>query len=247
MLNFNAFEEAFNSIKQHKRRNILTGFGVAWGIFILVTILSAGEGFQQGIIQFFKDFAQNSVWLYGGQSSKVGIGKTEGKYILFHQTDIELLKNRFKEIEKISPEINYQGNSIVSFQDKFTYHINVDDSVGFQTVKIPSMLLQPFIENSIWHGILPSNKPGNIDVNIMQYDNQLKIEIIDDGIGIDNSLNLKKEKKQFHVSKGMELTKNRIELISKISNKACSVTGPFQLETGNKVVGTQVTIIITLY
>jgi len=43
MLNFNAFEEALNSIKQHKRRNILTGFGVAWGIFILVTILSAGD------------------------------------------------------------------------------------------------------------------------------------------------------------------------------------------------------------
>ena len=119
MLNFNAFEEALNSIKQHKRRNILTGFGVAWGIFILVTILSAGEGFQEGIMRFFKGFAQNSVWLYGGQSSKVAIGKTEGKYILFHQTDIELLKKRFKEIEKISPEINYQGNSIVSYKDKF--------------------------------------------------------------------------------------------------------------------------------
>ena len=45
------------------------------------------------------------------------------------------------------------------------------------------MLLQPFIENSIWHGILPSNRHGNIMINVTNKDNKLIINIIDDGIG----------------------------------------------------------------
>jgi len=113
---FNLLEEIFFSLKQHKLRNILTGFGVAWGIFILVILLSTGDGFQRGIMKLFGSYAQNSIWVYGGQSSNIDIGKTEGRFILFNQQEIELIEKRFSEIEAISPEI-ILANTIVSYQE----------------------------------------------------------------------------------------------------------------------------------
>jgi len=191
--------------------------------------------------------ALNSIQYYINRQDKVSANKYLSSFakLVRKNLDSSLVNEVYidEEIERINLYLKLEQ---MRFQDKFSYKINMDDSVEFQTIKIPSMLLQPFIENSIWHGILPSNKPGCIDVNIRKEDNQLIIDIIDDGIGIEESLNLKKDKKQYHESKGMELTKNRIELISKISNKACSVTGPYQLNKNNKVLGTQVTILITL-
>lgn len=191
--------------------------------------------------------ALNSIQYYINRQDKKSANKYLSSFakLVRKNLDSSLVNEVYidEEIERINLYLNLEQ---MRFQDKFTYQINMDESIELQTIKIPSMLLQPFIENSIWHGILPSNKSGNIDVNINKKGNQLIIDIIDDGIGIDESLALKKDKKQYHVSKGMELTKNRIELISKISNKECTVKGPFQLEENNKVLGTQVTITITL-
>lgn len=115
-------QEAFSSIKQSKTRSILAGFGVAWGILILVVLLGTGKGFQQGILQLFNAFAQNSMWVYGGQVSEKSLDKSkQGKSIIFNQTDIEILKERFSEIEYVSPELNYRGNSLTSYGQNATY------------------------------------------------------------------------------------------------------------------------------
>lgn len=109
------------------------------------------------------------------------------------------------------------------------------------------MLLQPFIENSIWHGILPSHKHGHISIGVYKNENKLTIDIIDDGIGVEKSIEDKKDKKQHHDSRGTKLTKGRMELISKISNKACSIEGPTQIyDEKNQIAGTKVSIILTL-
>jgi len=122
-MNFiNPIPEAFNSIKQSKTRSILAGFGVAWGIFILILLLGTGKGFQQGILQLFNAFAKNSVWIYGGQVSESNLNNsTQQKLILFDNTDIKIIKERFSEIEFISPEINYYGNSITGYKQNTTY------------------------------------------------------------------------------------------------------------------------------
>lgn len=191
--------------------------------------------------------ALNSIQYYINRQDKISANKYLSSFAKLVRMNLDSsLENEVyidDEIERIELYLKLEQ---MRFQDKFTYHINMDKGVDPQTIKTPSMLLQPFIENSIWHGILPSNKPGNIDVNIVVKNKQLIIDIIDDGIGIDESLALKKDKKQHHISKGMELTKNRIELISKISNQECSINGPYQIEKNNKVLGTQVTITITL-
>ena len=69
----------------------------------------------------------------------------------------------------------------------------------------------------------------------------------DDGIGIDKSIEEKIGKNQHHDSKGMELTKGRIKLISKTSNKDCAIRGPYQIYNEKReVAGTEVSIILTL-
>jgi putative ABC transport system permease protein len=118
----NLIKEALLSLRQNKSRSILAGFGVTWGIFILILLLGTGRGFQQGILQLFSSFAKNSIWVYGGQVSETSLKKTtQRKLIVFDQTDLRIIKERFPEIEFISPELNYSGNSLTSYQQNTAY------------------------------------------------------------------------------------------------------------------------------
>ncbi|RYX99153.1 diguanylate cyclase, partial [bacterium] len=124
------------------------------------------------------------------------------------------------------------------FGDKLKYVINVDDNIDKDETLIPSMLLQPYVENAIWHGIMPKDSGGEIQINIKTENNNLNIEIIDDGVGIENSLKAKKDK---HISKGMQLTKERLNLLGQIEAK------PIQLNVyQNTTSGTSVFISIPL-
>ena len=108
------FEEVIHSIQHNKARSILAGFGVAWGIFILILLLGAGKGFQDGINAIFNVFAQKSMVLSSGSISKTIKGNNEGKVILFDQKFVESLSSRFEDnIEAISPEVSYNGNSFI--------------------------------------------------------------------------------------------------------------------------------------
>ena len=97
-------EETFDSLKQHQTRSILTGFGVAWGIFILIILVGAGEGLQQGVLKLFGSYAQNSLWLMAGETSMVIDGKVEGAPVVFPFELQEQLPAIFPEIIAITPE-----------------------------------------------------------------------------------------------------------------------------------------------
>jgi len=114
MLNLYQFEETWDSLKQHKNRNILTGFGVAWGIFILVLLVGAGSGLQKGIMVLFQDYTQNSMWVYGGQTSMSKPGQRAGRQILFQNFELNHFAQRYPEIEVISPEVRYLGKQLHS-------------------------------------------------------------------------------------------------------------------------------------
>jgi putative ABC transport system permease protein len=118
MLNRLYYIEIKQTLKQHKSRNVLTGFGVAWGIFVLILLLSAGQGLQNGISHMFSDYAKNSLWIYGGKSSIIKDGNLEGKQINFSSSLLVNLKARFNEIEYLSPEITNFQNSFIYYKDQ---------------------------------------------------------------------------------------------------------------------------------
>lgn len=125
------------------------------------------------------------------------------------------------------------------FGDKFTYNINLDSQIDKEETLIPSMILQPYIENAIWHGIMPKEEGGEVQLNIKQKDEDyLWIKVIDNGVGIKNSLAQKNTK---HQSKGMELTQERINLLNQIEAKPIQI---YIEQNGDS--GTTITILIPL-
>jgi len=111
-MNLNLIHEILTSIKQNKTRSILAGFGVAWGIFILILLLGVGKGFQRGIMDLFSNYSKNSIWFFGGYVSQDVKTGAEGKQIYFSPGDIQLTKARFDDIKHISPEAKLQNPNI---------------------------------------------------------------------------------------------------------------------------------------
>jgi hypothetical protein len=99
------------------------------------------------------------------------------------------------------------------FENKFDFEIDLDESIDPELVEIPAMLIQPFVENSIWHGVMPleEKRKGKIRLVIREKDQVLHINIGDNGIG--RTLSEKIKKSPGHKSLGMSITRQRIELL----------------------------------
>lgn len=120
------------------------------------------------------------------------------------------------ELKRLELYLKYEN---LRFEDKLKYIINIKENINPKNLYIPNMILQPFVENSIWHGLLPKKGIGFININISREDKiienkkykTISIEILDDGIGMSESLN---HKISSHISKGINIIKDRLELLS---------------------------------
>lgn len=143
-----------------------------------------------------------------------------------------------QEIERLELYLSLES---MRFRDRFDYEITVSD-VDTESIMVPAMLFQPFVENSIIHGILPmEDRKGMISIRIEAKGNYLEVVLEDNGVGIDFSLNKKKQIDGDHKSQGMEITSKRIALLKKLSHQDFEMEGPFQLEDDNHSInGTRV-------
>ncbi len=144
-----------------------------------------------------------------------------------------------EEIERIELYLSLEK---MRFSNKFEYEVTVSPSLDTESIEIPSMILQPFVENSIIHGVLSLERKGKINVEIHQEFGEVVFEVTDNGLGIDNSLKHKSnEHKGDHESQGMEITNRRIEILRKLTGENLLIVGPFQMndEEGNSI-GTKV-------
>ena len=105
---------AFQSIRQNKLRSILAGFGIAWGIFLLVFFLGVGNGFKSGVMDLFNGYAQKSLFVYGGQTSIATPKLNEQTQILFQESVIRDMKARYGSIKACSPEMSLPSVSVLS-------------------------------------------------------------------------------------------------------------------------------------
>jgi len=140
----------------------------------------------------------------------------------------------------------YLELELMRFSQRFNYHIEISQEVEDANYKIPSMVLQPFIENAIWHGLLNKEDGiGELTIKFIEYEvdaNQIICEITDNGVGRKKSAENKNSLKH-HKSKGLEITKERLIRLSngEITNpieftdlydadgKACGTTVKIQL------------------
>jgi two-component system LytT family sensor kinase len=126
-----------------------------------------------------------------------------------------------KEIELLELYVKLEHNR---FQDKFDYTIHVENSINLEDYKIPPMLLQPYIENAIWHGLRYKKEKGFLSISVDKNTNDsIKIIIEDNGIGRQKSMEMKTKNQLKQKSKGMSTIKNRIAILNDMYQDKVSV------------------------
>jgi len=103
------------------------------------------------------------------------------------------------------------------FEDKFDYVISIQNEIKIEDFQIPPMLLQPYIENAVWHGLRYKKEKGRLEIKIAQIKNdELVISISDDGIGREKSKAMKTQNQKKHNSKGLGNIKKRVAILNKM-------------------------------
>ena len=108
MFDIDKWQEIFSTIKKNKLRIFLTGFAIAWGIFMLMILLGAGNGLSNGVSSNFEGNAQNAIWIWSRETSLPYQGLKAGRRIYFNNKDYDDIK-KMDKIDKISAR--YFSNS----------------------------------------------------------------------------------------------------------------------------------------
>ncbi|HUX96510.1 MAG TPA: histidine kinase [Bacteroidales bacterium] len=108
----------------------------------------------------------------------------------------------------------YLDLEIIRFKDKFTYEISVDEELDTLLYKVPTMLIQPYVENSICHGLVPAEKKGSIKIELKLKDDYISCIIEDNGIGREAAMEKKKKSENNHNSLGTRIVTSRLDLVN---------------------------------
>ncbi|QXP80136.1 MULTISPECIES: histidine kinase [Winogradskyella] len=173
--------------------------------------------------------------------------RTANKYLTdFSQLMRAVLENSEEDFIPLKKEIEllnlYTKLEHFRFQDKFDYAIEIDEAIDVDEFQIPPMLLQPYIENAVWHGLRYKTEKGHLKIQILpKSKDEITITIADDGIGRLRSKALKTEHQKKQNSKGMNNIKKRVAILNEMYKDKVDVTiGDFQEleDAGTKVVVT---------
>lgn len=117
MFDLDKWQEIYATISKNKLRTFLTGFSVAWGIFMLVVLLAAGKGLENGILDNLKDFPLNAVKIGAGETSMPYKGLKAGREVRF-QTEDYLKMKSIPKLEYLSSVFIASGDNLVSYKNK---------------------------------------------------------------------------------------------------------------------------------
>lgn len=173
--------------------------------------------------------------------------RTANKYLSdFSRLMRSVLENSEEDFIPLKKEIElldlYTKLEHFRFQDKFDYFIDVDETIDAEEFQIPPMLLQPYIENAVWHGLRYKTEKGHLNIAIRANSkDELSITISDNGIGRERSKALKTANQKKQNSKGMNNIKKRVAILNEMYKDKVDVTiDDFQNleDAGTKVVVT---------
>lgn len=157
----------------------------------------------------------NSVNQFISQNNELEANKYLSSYSKLMRN---MMENSNKDFVTLSNEISqlkkYLDLEHLRFQDKFDYTISVDETIDTETTFIPNMIIQPHLENAIWHGLRYLENKGLLLLKFELEGNKIKVIIDDNGIGLSKSAELKTANQKVHDSRGLSNTKERIELLN---------------------------------
>lgn len=158
-----------------------------------------------------------------------------------------ILNNSMQQYVLLSEELAslslYLDLEQVRFNNRFSYKIDIDDEVEEDLVKVPPMLIQPFVENAILHGLMHKPEGGLITICLAENgNNTLTCTITDNGVGRKAAAEIESKNEHSHKSVGMQLTRDRLQELNSNTQHSCAITD-LEDSDGNAL-GTQVIIII---
>jgi LytS/YehU family sensor histidine kinase len=109
------------------------------------------------------------------------------------------------------------------FSNKFLFEIIVEEDLDLNFIRIPAMVIQPFVENAILHGLAPKEGEGKLTLKLYEKEDAIHCVIEDNGVGRERAMEIKKLKKFSHKSMAMEITEERMDLYNKGLNDAFSI------------------------
>jgi len=115
-IGFDSFDELFATIRRNKLRTLLTSLSVAWGTFMLVVLLGAGKGLENGVTWEFRDDALNSVWIWSGLTSQPFAGRGPGRDIRFMNADYDAIR-RLPGVGDLTGRFYLWGEFSVRYKD----------------------------------------------------------------------------------------------------------------------------------
>ena len=104
-IDIDSYREILDTLTRNKSRSFLTGFGVFWGVFMLVALIGGGQGLKEMLEKNFEGFAQNTVIVWSQQTSKAYKGFRKGRWWSMDYKDITRLKQRVPELDIVAPAL----------------------------------------------------------------------------------------------------------------------------------------------
>lgn len=152
-----------------------------------------------------------------------------------------MMENSNKDFIALGSEIEqlrkYLDLEHMRFEDQFEYTITVDEKLDTETIQIPNMIIQPHLENAIWHGLRYKEGKGLLQLRFLLENGSVVVVIEDNGIGLTKSRELKTKNQKVHQSRGLTNTKERIGLLNELYKKeiALQIVEKTEPETGTIV------------
>ncbi len=159
---------------------------------------------------------------------------------LFYNADKRRI-SLFDEIENCRLYLELEAMRLSS---KLSYNFEIDPAIDLKSVMVPALIIQPFIENAIWHGIVPKGE-GIIKLKICGNTSCVIFEIEDNGIGREQSIANKSPTPEIYESKGVDLSIKRLQL-EKVLNESNATIETFDKYENEKAIGTKVTVFFNL-
>ena len=161
-----------------------------------------------------------------------------------------ILENSQEPLISLEEEISsirlYMELEALRFKERMKYTIDVDTKIDLMNTEIPPMLIQPFLENAIWHGLMniTDKTQGVLNICFTETENGVVCKVRDNGIGREKSREINQQKNTTHISLGTSITQDRIDLINKIHKMKIDVVYEDLKDSEKNAIGTIVNIIL---
>ncbi|MBR1447620.1 MAG: ABC transporter permease [Prevotella sp.] len=145
-LDIDTYREIIDTLTRNKSRSLLTGFGVFWGVFMLVALIGGGQGLKELLNQNFEGFATNSAMVWAQPTSKAYKGFRKGRYWEMERKDVDRLKHRIPELDVVSPMLFSNGGTAYYGDRKTTVGIN-GVMPDYQKINNPKMFYGRYLND----------------------------------------------------------------------------------------------------